>query len=173
MIHSFSIFLHYMGFLALAGGAIGSIIAVNTVWSLLCSSPSQALGVSRLIKRYEVLLHSGSVLLLVSETLVLVSSALSSDAFLQGVGGLLVYLLLFINGLFLAKPAWDKLAKLMPQWMMANGSIPSLMAAMEHTSTLYTKEEVETSLKRVSNRLELFQWSETILLFSMLVLIAL
>ncbi|MEI7555986.1 hypothetical protein [Candidatus Chlorohelix sp.] len=168
--HSFAIFLHYTGFLALAGGAIGSIIAVNTVWSILSISPSQALGVSRLIKRYEVLLHLGSVVLVLSETLELV---ISSGNITIEAGEFLVYLLLFVNGLFLASPAWDRLSKLMPQWMMANGSIPSLMVAMDHIHMLPTKEEVETSLKQVRNRLELFQWSEAILLFSMLILVAL
>jgi hypothetical protein len=165
--------LHILGIVSFSGGSIGSLIAVNAVWPSLKTSPTQALGAFHLSEAFANLPIYGTLLMFISGILMLVGRnwLYLSQPWL--IIKLVLFLLLFLNTMLVSRPISAKLNKLMPQWMLVNGAIPSFMVQNHNqagTTELPTKAEVENTLALIRNRFFQYHSSQSLIFLGVLII---
>lgn len=114
--YSLGLFLHMVGLFFIAGGALGAIVAERLLWQQVHRHKlSLATALLPLLRQFPVVIQAGSLLMLLSGLLMLQQVEWSYWGQFWLMGKLVLYVLLLLNGLLVAKPLGGQVAKTLMQ----------------------------------------------------------
>jgi hypothetical protein len=165
---SFALLLHLVGLTLIAAGTIGGLALHRAIGRSLAGAPAQAAAAARVGRHFPIMTQAGAVVMLLSGLGLLATRQwiYVGQPWLTVKLGL--YVLLWLNGLLVARPAAQQFGRALPQWVAIQGALP-LSAAPQGTTTS-SRAEIASALARVRRRLTLFHTSQALGVATILIL---
>jgi hypothetical protein len=111
-LHSLGLFLHLLGLFLIAGGSVGGVAVEQMLWQRMRhQAVGQAIGLLPLLRLFPKFILIGSVLMPISGLMMLEQTNWVYWGHPWLIGKLVLYVLLVLNALLVAKPANDRLVQ--------------------------------------------------------------
>ena len=178
---SVALLLHIIGVTIVSTGTLGGLLLNEIVWRTLERDSAQGAAIARVGRYFGPMSQAGAVVMLASGLLLLATRnwAYVGQTWLTIKFG--IYILLWLNGLLVARPAARQFGRLLPYWL-AHQSAPSapsigMITALSATggsgnvtSATASHSKLAAALADVRSRMKLFYISQTLMLLMVLVL---
>ena len=164
---SFALLLHIGGITLLAAGTIGGLMLHRTIWHDLANTPAQAATAMRVGRHFPLMTQTGAVVMLLSGLGLLASRQWIYVGQPWLTAKLSLYVLLWLNGLFVARPTTRQFGRVLPEWLAAQELLPVAVATDAPPSS---RAELAAALAQVRRRLTIFHTNQTLGLAIILVL---
>lgn len=183
MLLEFGLLVHLLSLLALATGSFGGIVVDRMFWTYWKTRPAQAAAAGYLNKYLGIMAQVGSTLMLLSGIFLLWVTNWTFLLQFWIIAKLSLFVLLFLNGYFVANPASLRLTRLIPQWLEVNVLSANPVAILvtadggsSHTSvgdnaTAAHKDALAAEFMKIRQRMVFFHVTET-LMFILVVILA-
>ena len=164
---SFALLLHLGGVTLLAAGAIGGLMLHRAIWRDMANTPAQAAAAVRIGHHFPILTQTGAVVMLISGVLLLATRHWVYVGQPWLTAKLSLYALLWLNGLFVARPASRQFGRVLPEWLAAHDR---QLVAVSADAAPSSRAELATARALVRRRLTIFHTNQTLGLAIILVL---
>lgn len=131
-LHSIGLILHIIGITFIAGGCVGSIFTETHVWRQLRDAPYRTIVLLAILRRFPLVIYTGSFLLLVSGLMML--TPLGWVQVKEGwfIAKMVLYVLINLNGLLVAGPSTSRLVHLLPGLVETDPSLNSDLSSIRN-----------------------------------------
>jgi uncharacterized membrane protein len=158
---SFALLFHMIGFSLIAGGMIGGITLHRAIWRNLADAPAQATTAARLGLHFPLMIQAGAMVMLLSGLGLLAARQWVYLGQPWLTVKLSLYVLLWLNGLLVARPASRQFERTMSKWLAAQAMLPP-PAAPEGAAANY-RAEIGAALAQIRRRLTLFHANQALM----------
>ena len=156
---SLALLLHLGGITLLAAGTIGGLMLHRTIWRDLDDAPAQAAAAVRVGRHFPLMTQAGAVVMLLSGLALLATHQWVYVGQPWLTVKLSLYALLWLNGLFVARPAARQFSRVLPEWLAVHDLLRAAVAVEAAPSS---RAEVAAALARVRRRLTIFHANQTL-----------